>query len=153
MIGTSSPKRVVNEASSDMRSPTRFPTLLRTLEDRLGEVSDDILRRFEKRRGQYDWEALVETLAEEGNFRLVFDGESDDAPGFVMGDPDDRLRAAILVTDPVPAGEEITVHDTFYIAREGVGGWEVRSFDSTTMEVLFDLVSTARRDEDQEEDS
>jgi len=135
-------EQVLNNAASEMRAPTRFASLVDSLEPHLQKVDGEAMRELgvpgPSRRADTDWEGLVEALAEEGNLFLVFDGESSQVP-FVMGDEEAPMRACFLVVDPVPFERPLTAGDEFVVAREGFNGWTVREYRPSVLETIFEL--------------
>lgn len=135
-------EQVVNQAASEMRAPTRFTSLIDELEDDLRAIDDETLRDFgvsPDRRVDQDWGAVLEKMAQKGNFFLVFDGEGSDIE-FVMGDEQKSLHACFLVTDPVPFERPLTSDDRFVVALEGYG-WSVREYEDAVLETIFKLGS------------
>jgi len=135
-------EQILNNAASEMRAPTRFASLVDSLEPHLQKVEGEAMRELgvpgPSRRADADWEGLVEALAEEGNLFLVFDGESSPVP-FVMGDEEAPMRACFLVVDPVPFERPLTAGDEFVVAREGFNGWTVREYRPSVLETIFEL--------------
>jgi len=133
-------KQVVNQAASEMRSPSRFPSLVDGLETHFRQIDDETLRDLGLSPGRpnQDWEGLAETMAEEGNLFLVFDGSGSEVP-FVVGDESQQLRACFVITDPVPFERPLTTDNEFVAAREGFNGWSVREYRSSVLDTIFAL--------------